>query len=477
MKITELFNLDIALSSVPASSAGFSVPLLLVDATEVPIDKRYRQVTRSDYATVLSGEAKDWATTLWSQGRSIAQAYIGRWISTASSPYFVCTDFNTTIADWTSVTDGEIRVTDGTNNDDLSSLNFSGCLTEDDIAGVFETALQALVGPNITGLDTATCEIDALGRLVVTNSTTGSTAATISLIAVPAGSGTDLSGASYLNVASRAFAVAGVDAEGLDDAMQAVLALDDTPFVMHEIGGSIDQQEDLVSACAAYKKFALLNVRDVNAKDSGATTDIAYKLNAASSNNAFLVYTEHTDQYPSAAINGQIFTLPEGKGHCALAPISGCYESGLDADGVAVKALTVGERTALTNKGCDFLVKPVNSVHTVKGLTPGAVQVNHRVGFYWAEARSAESLYAYFVTNDIVTYSDVHIQACAACISQWLDILVERECVESYTMNVPVAADISAIEKATHVLNMQEVANIIAAYAINSVMATAKATV
>ena len=54
MKLTELIDYSIALSAVPAQSAGFSVPLLLVDAPEVPIDKRYRTVTRSTYATTLT---------------------------------------------------------------------------------------------------------------------------------------------------------------------------------------------------------------------------------------------------------------------------------------------------------------------------------------------------------------------------------------------------------------------------------------
>lgn len=479
MKVTEIVDYSIALSSVPAQSAGFSVPLLLVDAPEVPIDKRYRIVTRSDYATVLdtTTTAAAWAAVLWGQNRNPAEAYIGRWVSTASSPHFVMTDFNTTITGWTGTSDGDLRITDGTNDDDLTGLDFSSVTSTADIAQVIETALQAIAVPNITGLDTATCEIDALDRMVITNSTTGSAAATISAVQLPGGAGTDISVTAFLNLASRAFSVAGLDAEDPDDAMALILAEDDTPFAMHEIGASIAQQQSLAIACAAYKKFYVVNVRDADAKDSAATTDIAYILSNATNNNAHGSYTEHVADYPAAAINGEIFTLPEGTGQVSNHPIFQTNQSGLGADGTSVIPLTATERTALEDKGCDFLIKPSTSVHLRHGLTFGSVEVRHRIGYYWAEKRTAEEIYAYLLANNVTVYSDTHIQAIGAIIARYLDILVERECIDTYTLDLPSAADISLIEKATHTLTLSEVAAIISAYAINDAVITATASV
>ena len=476
MKLTELIDYSIALSAVPAQSAGFSVPLLLVDAPEVPIDKRYRTVTWSTYTTTLTTTtaAAAWAAILWGQNRNPAEAYIGRWVSAASAPHFICGDVAAFSATWTAVTAGDFGVSiGGVPTALVTTGTMAGATSLADVATIIETAVQGLGG------DWAACtvEIDALGRLVLSNSDTGAAADAVSFTAPTGGAGTDISGANYLNISSGAFNVAGLDAEDPDDAMAAILALDDTPFVIHEIGASIAQQTALAVACAAYKKLYLINVRDADAIDSGATTDIAYILNNVTNNNAHGAYTEHAADYPSAAINGEILTLPEGTGQLSNHALLQTNESGLGADGTTVEALTSDERSALDDKGCDYLIKPVSSVHLRNGLTFGGVEVRHRVGYYWAERRATEEIYAYLLLNNVTTFSDRHIQAIGAIIFKYLGILIDRECAEFYTPNLPSAADISLIEKATHTLTLSEVAAIISQYAINDVVATATAAV
>lgn len=476
MKLTELIDYSIAPSAVPASTAGFSVPLLLVDAPEVPVDKRYRTVTRSTSATTLTTTttAAAWAAILWGQNYNPAQAYIGRWASAATPSYFVCADVAAFSATWTAVTAGDFGLSiGGVPTALVTTGTMAGATSLADVATIIETAVQA------EGGDWAACtvEIDDLGRLVLSNSDTGAAADSVSFIAPTGGAGTDITAASYLNIGSQAFAVAGLDAEDPDDAMAAILALDDTPFVIHEIGASIAQQTSLAVACAAYKKMYEINVRDSDAIDSGATTDIAYILSNATNNNAHGTYTEHATNYPSAAINGEIYMLPEGTGQLSNHALLQTNESGLNADGVTVEALTSDERSALDDKGCDYLIQPVSSVHLRHGLTFGGVEVRHRVGYYWAERRATEEIYAYLLLNNVTTFSDKHIQAIGAIIFKYIDILVTRECSESYTPNLPSAADISLVEKATHTLTLSEVAAIISQYAINDVVATATATV
>jgi hypothetical protein len=478
LKLSELISYTIALSSVPASTAGFSVPGLLVDAPEVPIDKRYRIVTRSDYASILTTTttAAAWAAILWGQNRSPAEAYICRWVSAASSPHFIMTDYNTVVADWTAVTvSGDFAITDGVSTEEFATGSMAAVTSMADVAAIIETEVQTST-TFAADLAAATVTIDALGRMVLTSSDTGAAATTYSIIAPTGGAGDDITVAGFLNIASRAFVVAGLDAEDPDDAMAAVLAMDDTPFAFHEIGSSIAQQQSLAVACAAYKKFLLLNVRDTDAKDASATTDIAYILSNATNNNAHGSYTEHVADYPNAAINGEILTLPEGTGQLSLNAILQTNMSGLGADGTTVEALDATARAALDDKSCDYLIKPVTSVHLRHGLTFGGIEVRHRIGYYWAEARSTEEIYAYMLLNKVTTFSDKHIQAIGAILAKYLDILVTRECSESYTLNLPSAADISLVEKATHTLTLQEVASIISQYAINDAVITATAT-
>ncbi len=69
MKVTEIVNASASLTAAAASTANYSVPLLLVDTVDVPYDTRYLEVTKSDYATNLTAASAHllWCTDFWSQ--------------------------------------------------------------------------------------------------------------------------------------------------------------------------------------------------------------------------------------------------------------------------------------------------------------------------------------------------------------------------------------------------------------------------
>jgi len=475
MKLSEKVSLTIALTAVPPATAGFSVPGLIVDAVEVPLYQRYIIVTRSDYATTLTTTtaAADWCGKLWYTG-NVAQAYIIRWASTAQAPAFVMQDYNTTVADWTVVTIGDFAITDGTSTEEFATGTMAAVTSMADVAAVIETEVQTST-TFAADLSAATVEIDALGNMVLTSATTGAAADTYSIIAPTAGAGTDITTSGFLNIDSKSFEVAGIDAEDPDDALAAVLQLEDEIRIIHEIGASIAQQNSLGTACASYGKILELNVRDANAKDSTDTTSIAYLLSNASNSYARGVYTEHLGDYPSATENGQILTRPEGSASFANNPLSGVYKSGLGADGTSIIDLTPTERAALDAVNCDYLVTPRTNVMCNHGLTFAGIEMKHRIGYSWAELRAAEEIEAYLELNEVV-FSDTDIQAICGIIFKYLKILIDRGCSSSYTINVPSAADIALVEQATHTLTLSEVAAIISAYAINDVVATATAT-
>ena len=476
MKLSEKVSLSIALSAVPAQSAGFSVPGLIVDAPEVPVYQRVRAVTRSDYATILSttDTAAAWAAKLWYSG-NVATAYIIRWASTAQAAAFVMKSFNSTVATWAAATTSlDFAITDGSTTEDFAAAVVSAATSMSDVCASLQTAIRGS-SSFADDLSAATVVIDDLGNMVLTTGETGADATTYSIVAPTTGTGTDITTSTYLNIASKSFTVAGMDAEDPDDALAAALAINDEIRIIHEIGASIAQQSSLATACASYGKILLLNVRDSNAKDSTDTTNIAYLLSAASNSYARGVYTEHPGDYPSATENGQLLTRPEGSASFANNPLSGVYESGLGSDGTSIIALTASERAALDAVNCDYIVKPMSNKMCNHGLTFAGIEMKHRVGYSWAELRSAEEIEAYLEQNE-VTFSDTDIQVICSIIFKYLDILVDRKCSSSYTINVPSAADISLIEQATHTLTLSEVASIISAYAINQVVATATAT-
>src|SRR4030066_665965 len=144
MKLSEKVSLDIALTAVPAQSAGFSVPGLIVDFAEVPVYQRIRQVTRSDYATILTSTpaAAAWAAKLWASG-NVAEAHVIRWASTDQAPAFVMKDVGTVIATWNTATvSGDFAITDGTDTEEFATEALTTKTTMDQIAAAIQTEVR-----------------------------------------------------------------------------------------------------------------------------------------------------------------------------------------------------------------------------------------------------------------------------------------------------------------------------------------------
>lgn len=472
--VEDIVSVQISLSATPPSTASFGIPCLLVDDSNVPVDKRQIQVQRSSYATSLTSgtDAYSWCSTLWGQNLSPSKAYIGRWVSAATGSQFIMPDYQTTLATWTAVTDGDIRITDGTNNDDLTGLDFSSATSLSDVVQVIETAMQAVAVPNITGIDTATLEADALDRWVLTHSVTGASAPSISLVQLPAGAGTDISVAGFLSTATG-FQQVGIDAEGLDDALTAVLAKTNEPFTFCERGGSIAQKVDLATAINAQSKLGIIVVNDTDGKDSGATTDAGYLINALGYNKVRVLYHENSALNPDAAECGEILTYTEGARHFALWPLTGVAASGLDTDGTTVKEMTASEISALVAKGYDYYSTPSTLTHAMTGLASGGNEFRIMFAKLFVEAMISAGVYGYMVAQNVVTFSDTDILAVRGIIDYWLNEMVSRKALDpGYTITMPSASDFTAAIKATHIMDLDEVATADAQIAVNKINIT-----
>ena len=363
MKVSEIVPVTIGLSATPASQATFSVPILMIDHADVPLDKRYRTVTKSSFATALTASSDQlaWCTELWSQNYNPAVAYLGRYVGTASASYMVFPNATTVVSAWAGLAaTAKIKILEGAANEDISP-DFTAVTSMADVAAAIQTALQL-------GTLTAayTCSLDTFDRPIIVSDITGAAADSVSA-ATPA-SGVDLTLPAWLGTE---FSVDGIDAETPGAALAIILEKDNTPFIINEQGLSLAEQVAFSTSVNAMDKILLLRTTDTDCKDSSSTTDMAYLIDALSHQKTHISYTEHTAQYPDAAICGEIFPRKEATTNLALTPLLGLSESGLDADGTTVIPLTSDERTALDNKGADYLVNPAGSVHLVNGLAPG----------------------------------------------------------------------------------------------------------
>src|SRR3972149_999777 len=379
MRMDQIATTSIGLAAVPNTRAGFGVPLLLVDHADIPIYLRYRMFSQSDYTDLTAASAaRLWLADMWGQGayatRMPKYAYVGRWISAASSPHFVCGHHNTTLSAWTGVTAGRFAVVDNTGTplkDEVTCGTMASCTSIADVCTVMQAALFAISSPNISGLKPATVALDANGRIVLTNSTTGAAAKTVAIVA-PA-SGTDITGSGFPD-GGDGDSVSGYDAEGSDDALSSVLDKTNVPFMVALSGGDGDDVVELASVLASYNKMGCFVVRDTDAKEGG-TDNAAYDLSQLANQNCYLIYTEHTGDNPDAAMIGKNLAEDEGSVNWALSPIANCYESGLDSYSGAGQAITDAERAYIKAAGCDVLVKPSNLVHSLDGLAPGGNEI------------------------------------------------------------------------------------------------------
>lgn len=468
MQVYEIANVSIGLSQTPASVANFGVGMILVDHADVPIDRRYKITTRSEYSTYFTAGTShlSWLTTHWSQNYNPATAYVGRWVSANSAPYFVCQDTNLT--NMLGVADGSMTVTSDAGADILTTLDFDDptITTLAHVATVFQTALDA---GGVSGVD---CFVDKEGRLVFEDSVADATGLN-TVVITASGAGTDITGATYLSVATG-FAQAGVAAEAPETALGLILELDNTPFGICERGCSIAQKVSLSTAVEALDKTYLCVVNDTDAKSSSATTDAGYLINALGNRKTHLEYTEHTTQNPDATLLGEVYPQKTGSMNFALTPIAGVSESGLHADATTVIPLTVSERTNLEAKGYDYLVEPSNLVHFTTGIGAGDVEMRVMVGKMYMAAQISNEIYAYLVANNVVTFSDDDINAFKSIIQKWADEMANRKLLDpdSYVWNMPTAADFTAAQKASHTMTLSDVFTADVQSAVNDVVMT-----
>lgn len=475
MLVSEVASVTIGLSTTPASVASFSVPLLLVDHADIPVDRRYLQVTRSSYSTDLtaSTDQANWCAALWGQNYNPTQAYIGRWVGTAIASYNVFPNALSVAATWAALAaTGKFELDDSVNQEDISP-DFTGDTTMADVCASINTALGA--STNFSGY---TCALDALDRITITGITPGGSSP--EFVTGTPGSGVDLSGSAYLGTE---IAVAGQAAETLGAALSAILARDNTPYIICQRGGSIAQVVAFSTSVNSLNKFCILVCNDEDAKDSVATSDFPYQIEALSHNKTYCIYTEHNtdngaaaDQHPDAALIGEVLVRLDGEGanNVALAPLSGVSQSGLDGDKTTVIPLTVAERTALTAKGCDYLVTPSSVTHLVDGLTPGGNEVRVMIGKEYMAAKISEGIYGYLIANKVVTFSDTDVQAIKNIVDYWATEMANRKLLDanSFVWNFPDAADFTAAQKATHTMTLSNVLSADVQSSVNDVTMT-----
>ena len=195
-------------TAIAADESAFTRCLFLDDDSEIPLDTRYLQVTKSDYTDYFTSgtEVYNFCSIFFGQPNTPQDLMVGRLILAATSHNYILPSYNASNLVAGPTTAG-FTLDDGTNADVVDNINLSGTTTMAEVAAAIQAEIrsQAIL---ITGYATITVTVDNQDRLIISDpNQTGSSAV---LYGISAGGTTDISGADYLNGAA-AIRVPGYD--------------------------------------------------------------------------------------------------------------------------------------------------------------------------------------------------------------------------------------------------------------------------
>lgn len=458
--IIDYINFQTLLQTTVTPRQSFGIQLFLVDDDQIPVDVRYRYVTPAGYTDDLEFGTvpRDYATVFFSQDLKADKLMLGRWVGSASHPYFICGpgyEKNPTV--WASYgSTGSFKVVDNSTptplEDEVIGVVLGGVTTLQQAADQLTAAIQAIVTPNITGLDTSEFKIDSLGRLILEMPTTGSTAKTVYI--TTASSGTDIS--EPLLDASNGTVVAGYDVEEPVDAVDAISDLDDTWYNLHERGATADQQMDLADYVEGREKLVDLFITDTDAYNPADTDNVPYKIFNGGYKRVLCVFPqcpEYTDTYPDAAAAGRFLPAEEGS-----TQFEGQRLYGLSSE-FSGTPLTITQRTVLEDRNCSYIVNVSGTLFLFNGLTGAGIEKRIMLGRDWFNARNREDIFTYQIQQALVSFDNQSLSAIEGII--WSNIregIARRILVDTpnrpATVTFPDADDITQAERATHTLTV-----------------------
>lgn len=447
--------------SIPASlnKAGY-----FIDTDEIPLDRRFVDVTKSDFASTFldsAGKPYAFASLHFAQSRVPQSLQIARWAQSASKPYWVAGDHETTLATWVAVTDGSFEVAvSGTpsTNDEVTGVDFSSATALSQIPGILTTATQAAQA-NVVGLDTAIWSFDIYGRLILTMPGTGASAIAVTI--VPAATGTDIS-ATLLD-ATNGTVVSGIDAETIAEAIDALQAVDDTAYFYtadFTTASDAARETEILTMCAkveSMSKVAVITADDTDIKNSSLDTDIFSQLQALGYKRSMGIYYENISDrplmIPEAAELGCVIPAEEGSVAFNDEDLTGVTGSGY------ATPLTKGLTDVVVDKGGNVIEQVAGYTYLYNGQTFSGVELRVIVGRDWFLNTIASAAMTYKISTPMTGLDNETIDAVAGMVLVAGEGAIGRKILvdtveRPFTVTPPDADNFTQAERASRYMQL-----------------------
>ena len=384
LPVSRLINVAVSLSPAGASFPNLSTMLALGTSTVIDVVTRMRT-----YAT-LAAVAADFGTSVaeytmasawFGQSPQPTSLNIGRWAKTASAGQLYCgalSAANTLVSAWTGITTGAVKIAvDGGSVTLVDTMNFSAVTTLNGVAGVVQTALQAIGG----AFSAVTCTYDVVyNRFIITSGTTGTTSA-ISFLTAP-GADTDITAMmAGLAASAGAYVANGIAAE----TALAAVTLFDSQFSGQWYGLDAYNFADTdITAVASYIEgattphFFFASTNETQLLATGDTTHIGYLLQQLSVTHTSLSYSSTNAIGLAASSAARILTTNWSGQNTA---ISLMYKT---MPGIAPENFTLTQANALESYNANAYLNYANGAAIYEtGITPSGQFIDTVIGIDW----------------------------------------------------------------------------------------------
>lgn len=377
LNVSDVVNVTINLSPLAAAQRNFGALLILGSSDVIDTGERIRQY--SD----LDGIAEDFGTTapeyfaadlFFSQTPQPSIVYVGRWAQTASAGRLnggVLSSAQQQISNFTSIANGSMKIDVDGATKTLSTLNFSSVTNLNGVASIIDTALAG-----------ASCVWDSVSQRIVIESNTTGTTSTVGY-ASATGSGTDISALLNLVTGVASPPVAGIAAETLLVAVQALANMSNDWYGLNVATATPPANSDHLAVAAFIEGASQTHIYGVTITnptvlDPTVTNDLASQLKVLGYKRTFTQFSS-SSAYAVASMYGRAFTVNFEANNTTIT-LKFKQEPGVSAE-----TITESQAAALKAKNCNVFVNYNNDTAIIQE----GVMAN---GFFFDEVHGTDWL-------------------------------------------------------------------------------------
>lgn len=193
------------------------------------------------------------------------------------------------------------------------------------------------------------------------------------------------------------------------------------------------------------KRLFVAETSDTANTDPGSTTDTCYVLKSAGYQRTFTQFQEQVGFFVGAGLMAQRFTAPPGSDTWAFKTLRGMFPSNLNT--------TKYNAVIAKNGGTYTTISGVNV--TMEGKMSGGEYADIMRGIDWLQATMQQRIFALFLNNAKIPYTDPGIETVGNEVAAQLKIASQNPhnlVTPDYVVSVPKAASVPSVDKLARIL-------------------------